>query len=59
MDLITEYTRTYIKIQDVLSYIGGIYDIISIFFHLFLIILLKKLLLLELEILLFQVIVKL
>jgi len=33
MDLITEYTRTYIKIQDALSYIGGIYDIISIFFH--------------------------
>jgi len=33
MDLITEYTRNYIKIQDVLSYIGGIYDIISIFFH--------------------------
>ncbi len=34
MDLITEYTRTYTKIQDILSYIGGIYDIIFTFFHL-------------------------
>ena len=33
MNLKTEYTRTYIKIQDILSYIGGIYDIIFTFFH--------------------------
>ena len=33
MDLITEYTRTYTKIQDILSYIGGIYDIIFTFFY--------------------------
>ncbi len=33
MDLIIEYTRTYTKIQDILSYIGGIYDIIFTFFY--------------------------
>ena len=32
-DIITEYNRVYIKIQDVLGYIGGIYDIITIFFQ--------------------------
>jgi hypothetical protein len=32
-DIKTEYNRVYIKIQDVLGYIGGIYDIISIFFQ--------------------------
>ena len=33
LELKTEYKRTYIKIQDVLSYLGGIFDIISTVFH--------------------------
>ena len=33
LELKTVYNRTYIKIQDVLSYLGGIFDIISTFFH--------------------------